>query len=504
MVQMSTHLTSRDRLWLRAHPSQIPNSDSRLAQDALQRRPLDVFDGSADHSIFAIPILDQFLLYAPLHNLAALIDPVAVAHLLHSLLFQKSIDGGPLSEILHILSTETDPVPSPRQGDLSPAFMGLLPTRGCNLSCRYCGFVTQGESTRVMDLQLARGAVDWYLGLVGRSGLRQAEIHYFGGEPFCAAEVLDVTTHQARIMAEKRGVTVRFEIATNGVFSERRAAWAADNLDTIVLSLDGPADIHDQYRPCQDGRGSFAMVDRSARILAEGAAQLFFRTCVTDQTVGRMPELAAWFCRNYHPKGVCFEPVQPMARPGSVQLEPPDPWEFARNFVQAARVLEAYGVEPVYTAADISTRRVSFCPVGQDVAIVSPDGAISACYLLRRDWQAKWPNLDLGHIEEGGVVELNEEAVTSARGLNVWNKPFCAHCFCKWHCAGGCHVNHVLPDRPAVYDRLCIQTRIITLHNILKAMGREDLTEELLAAPQALETAVRQASDTLFDGGARL
>jgi hypothetical protein len=91
------------------------------------------------------------------------------------------------------------------------------------------------------------------------------------------------------------------------------------------------------------------------------------------------------------------------------------------------------------------------------------------------------------------------DALAFARSLNVWNKPFCARCFCKWHCAGGCHVNHVLPDSAGSYDRLCIQTRIITLRNILKAMGRDDLTRELLADCVALGRAVQQISDTLVD-----
>ncbi len=183
------------------------------------------------------------------------------------------------------------------------------------------------------------------------------------------------------------------------------------------------------------------------------------------------------------------------------QLEAPDAWEFARNFILAAWILEAHGVEPVYAAADISTKRVSFCPVGQDVAIISPDGVISACYLLRRDWEAKGLDLCLGSIKADGAVELDGEAVALARSLNVWNKPFCARCFCKWHCAGGCHVNHVLSDAPGDYDRLCLQTRIITLRNILKAMEREDLTRELLTHSEALERATRQVSDALVDVG---
>jgi hypothetical protein len=65
---------------------------------------------------------------------------------------------GKLNEILHILKTGAEPAPSPKQGDLAPAFLGLLPTRGCNLSCRYCGFMTSDESNKVLFFEsLGRG-----------------------------------------------------------------------------------------------------------------------------------------------------------------------------------------------------------------------------------------------------------------------------------------------------------------------------------------------------------
>jgi uncharacterized protein len=378
-------------------------------------------------------------------------------------------------------------------------FLGLLPTRSCNLSCQYCGFRAHDEAGQVMDLKLARDAVDWYMDLVKGTGQGEAEIHYFGGEPFCGEEVLDLTVTLARLRAEEIGCTVRFEVATNGVFSQERCRWAAGNLDTVVLSLDGPPDIHDQHRPFLDGRGSFEIVARNAKILSEGAAHLFFRVCVTQQTVERMPEIAAWLCQNHRPQGVCFEPVQPMPHSQTVQLEPPDAWQFTRYFIQAAWVLEAHGVQPIYAAADIYTKRVSFCPVGQDVVIVSPDGAFYACYLLRQDWEAQGLDLCLGGIKENGQVELDQARVASARDLNVWNKPFCARCFCKWHCAGGCHVNHNLKGAAGDYDRLCLQTRILTLRSILAAMGHEDLTRRLLSDQSAWEKAARQSPDTLID-----
>ncbi len=459
---------------------------------------------SVQDNLFVVPILDRFLIYAPLHDLAALVDRAAAMWLRESLFEGKAVGEGRLGEITRLLRAEAEPAPLPRQGDLSPAFLGLLPTRGCNFSCRYCGFLTSDEANKVMDLKLARDAVDWYMGLVSKSGQRDTEIHYFGGEPFCAEEVLDLTVHLARIRAEEVGCAVRFEVATNGAFSEERCRWAADNLNTIVLSFDGPADIQDRHRPYKDRRGSFEVVARNAEILSEHAGGLFFRTCVTAQTVDRMPEIAAWFCQNYRPQGVCFEPVQSTAQSQAGRLEPPDPWAFARSFIRAAEILEACGVEPVYAAADIHARRVSFCPVGQDAVIVSPDGAINACYLLRQDWEARGLNLRLGHIEDNGAVELDADRLAFARSLNVWNKPFCARCFCKWHCAGGCHVNHWLPDSPGDYDRLCLQSRIITLRNVLKGMGRQDMTRRLMEDAGALERAARQASDTLVDVEERL
>jgi uncharacterized protein len=477
------------------------NSGNRPVPDALGRLPLFTFGKHPYHSIFAIPILNYLLLYAPLHNLAALVDRTAALCLRDALLSGEDAGGGQLGEIVRTFNADAEPAPSPKQGDFAPVFLGLLPTRGCNLSCRYCGFLTLQESQKVMDLKLARDAVNWYMDLASQSGARHAEIHFFGGEPFCVEEVLDLTVHLARLRAREVGCTVRFEVATNGTFSQKRCQWAADNLDTIVLSLDGPAEVQDLHRPRKNGGATFETVVRNARILSEGVANLCFRVCVTRETVDRMSEIAAWFCRDFRPSAVSFEPVQPTPQSEAAHLDPPDPWAFARNFIEATRILEAHGVKPVYAPSDICTRQVTFCPVGQDVAIVSPDGTITACYLLPRDWKTKGLDLRLGHIEveNSGAVHLDADAVAFARNLNVWNKPFCARCFCKWHCAGGCHVNHTPTGPPGTYGRLCIQTRIITLRNIFKAMGQDHLAREWLLDHEAVERSVYQVSDLLLD-----
>jgi sulfatase maturation enzyme AslB (radical SAM superfamily) len=197
--------------------------------------------------------------------------------------------------------------PAPRTGPLDdPFFLGLVPTRGCNLGCRYCDFAAPKQSSPVMDLSLAGEALDAYFGLLHGSGGRRAEVHFFGGEPFYAEAVVHFAVEYASLRAVN-SMAVRFEATTNGVYSAARCHWIADHFDTIVLSLDGPAEVQDRQRPALDGRSAFAIVARNAKILSEGPVELILRACVTNETVARLPEIARWVGREFRPSTVCFE-----------------------------------------------------------------------------------------------------------------------------------------------------------------------------------------------------
>lgn len=349
-----------------------------------------------------------------------------------------------------------------------------------------------------MSRGTAQNAVAWYMGEIEKHQLEHAKIHFFGGEPLYAPHIVEYVVEQARRHAQEIGCTVEFEVTTNGAFSEARCVWVGNNIDSVVLSFDGPADVQNLHRPFRNGSASFNTVYRNAKYLSDGPAQLCLRACVTAATAPRMPEIAAWFCAEFNPAIVSFEPLQLSSWAQTDQLRPPDPWEFARYFVDAARVLEAHGIPIMYAAADISAQHVTFCPVGDDAVIVAPDGSANACYLLPREWEVKGLDLQLGHVIEIGI-EIDSTRLNRVRKLNVLNKPFCEKCFCKWHCAGGCHVNHMIDAALGEFDRLCIQTRIIALYNILHALDQDELAYRLLNNRAALEQAVLQGSDLLMD-----
>ena len=173
---------------------------------------------------------------------------------------------------------------------------------------------------------------------------------------------------------------------------------------------------------------------------------------------------------------------------------PPSPFEFARYFDQATNILSDYQIDVILSTADLRTTRMNFCPVGQDALIVSPDGAVDACYLLEQDWKDKGLDMRLGWLK-GNELDIDPVALKRARSFGVDNKARCRNCLCRFHCAGGCPVTHA--PQAVKYDDTCLQTRAITIVRLLRQMGEHQLANAFLDDPAALEQAAWHSDDRL-------
>ncbi|MEA4906034.1 MAG: radical SAM protein [Anaerolineaceae bacterium] len=377
-----------------------------------------------------------------------------------------------------------------------PYFLGLLPTRGCNMACRYCDFLS--GDVQVMSIDTVRRSVDAYLDLLCQQRKRTGAVHFFGGEPFHAPQPVQFAVEYTRLQAATAGIGIHFEATTNGNYDPRLARWIADNLDTVVLSLDGPAAAQDLHRPLRGGSPSFPRVTASADIFSAGDCELVLRTCVSQRNVDALPEIADWFARRFHPAGVCFEPLSLSESAHRNGLLPPDPLAYARQFHAAARRLEKDGIPAVLSTADLSRPRVTPCPVGNDALIVSPEGEINACYLLEKEWQAHGLDMTLGQVSPHGFL-LDPSAVARVRRFSVYDRPLCTDCFCRFSCAGGCHVHHDTHRPAGQYDDQCIRTRLVTAALLLEELGQGELCAQWLADDHQLAQTAWQVSDRLLD-----
>ena len=443
---------------------------------------------------FLLPVCDQWLLYAPLSQKVAVINYTAAQAIRH-----RDIDscGEELRNLIHAINQNAVVPPVPRQSDIRPLFLGIIPTRGCNIGCVYCDFAGPTTEKTYMDPRIAVTAVDWMAKCMADNGEKQLQIHFFGGEPFVAPKIVDIVVHRARYQAAKYGLTPYFDASTNGVFSASRAHFIGDHFGGIVLSLDGPPEFQDKNRPSLNGKSTFNQIHRNLLILKDKPLDLCLRVCITQDSVTHMEEIVQWLCETYQPTAISLETISPNVSIKNTELCEPDPWLFAKHCLSAYAVAEDYGIKLVYSAAEYDQIRSSFCPVGNDAIIVSMDGRASSCYLLQDDWKSRGMDMDVGWFYPDGRVDIDFEAVTRSRQLSL-DKQRCTDCFCRWSCAGGCHVNQTYRGSTTEYTKFCIQTRLITAALLLRDMGLSSLAKDLLSDSEAMKKLAQHSENIEF------
>jgi len=388
--------------------------------------------------------------------------------------------------------------PPIKKGSLNPEFLGIIPTRSCNGACIYCDFGVDKPYSGKMTYKTAAMATDWFVSLMEKHNRKSIDIHFFGGEPMMAFDVIEVVVHRARLLAAQKHMIPYFEISTNGIYSEKKARFLGSYFNKVVLSLDGTEDIQNFHRPLPDGEKSFENAIQTAHIISDSMAELCLRCCISHLNIERMEEITHWYCETFKPSVINYEVLCETPATLSKSLLPPDPYDFAINFIKSREIGKKHGVHVVY-ASDIGAQITnSSCPVGKDTAIFSPDGRISNCYLLPERWHYVGLDLDFGIIDKDGAIQINEQKIEAIRKV-ISSKPRCDRCICRWHCAGGCHVGNSYPGCSDNYDNFCIQTRIIVACSLLSALGMRQETELLLNDKESLRKLALNDSDLLPD-----
>ncbi len=390
------------------------------------------------------------------------------------------------------------PIPGVGNRSIDPIFLGIIPTRACNLSCRYCGFGALAADTDTMDCDLANNAVDWMAAYARHCKKKSLDIHFFGGEPFFAPHVVEAVVQRGRQAGDKHHLVPKFQVSTNGFFDEKRCRYVGDHFDAVVLSFDGFEEIHNQHRPLRNGAGSFRVVARNAAILSKSSAELNIRVCVTEDSVAVLDKICEWFCQNFNSPTINFETIQPTPESEKAGLRLPDPWQFIKMVRKSFELSRSFGVRTIYNSSSTKRLRHSFCPVGKDALIVTPAGQVNACYMLEQDWQKGGLDLRLGKVLADGTLDVDMQAVQRVRQITEVTAK-CRTCFCQWYCAGGCHVQRNVNPQDEVRKNFCIQTRVLAACHLLDDLGADVSVHKFVDNQEAMERLAFQRSDTLSD-----
>ena len=139
----------------------------------------------------------------------------------------------------------------------------LQVTQRCNFRCTYCDFTNyEGHRNRVhapktMSWDVAKRAVDFFVSRIRDS--QMVDIGFYGGEPLLEFDLIKQVI--SYLEDEMEGKQYSLSLTTNGSLLSLNVAEYLYRKDvSVLLSLDGPSEIHNKNRVFPDGTGTYDIV----------------------------------------------------------------------------------------------------------------------------------------------------------------------------------------------------------------------------------------------------
>jgi uncharacterized protein len=329
----------------------------------------------------------------------------------------------------------------------------------CNFSCYYC-YEEKVRGNLYMTEEIAREATRLIKTQFG-SKKDTLLVDFYGGEPLLSIGLIKSISLELKEFAQSRGASYRFTLVTNGSLFTRRVAEELKELglESVKITIDGPAETHDQSRPFKSGKGSFDTLIRNIKetcdLVKVGIGGNFARS-----TYRRFPLLLEYLMsEGLTPErlaSIKFDPIMEIAEaPRGLAdhkagcLSSNEPWLLEASAWLREEVLRrgyhTPKVEPI------------FCMVeNHDSFVVNYEGSLYKC-----------PGFIGNEAYAIGNVKTGIKDYSAAYHLNIWKNEECSECVYLPLCFGGCRYMSYLQDgkiarvdcRKAYYDA-CLETLV--------------------------------------------
>lgn len=356
----------------------------------------------------------------------------------------------------------------------------------CNLRCRYCfaGQGGYGKWRELMSFDTARRAVDF---LIAHSGPRKhCEIDFFGGEPLMNYHVVQQTIDYIRAQEKKHDKIFKLTLTTNGMLlDERKVQYFNEQHVSLVLSLDGREEVHDEVRPGVRGEGTYQPIrDHLAYAVQHcNGEEYYVRGTYTAKNLDFTTDVLDMVDQGFNE--LSMEPVVSEDDAFAITEE-----HLPQIFAEYEKLAQAYldrqregrPFQFFHFNMDLYRgpclqKRLRGCGAGHEYMAVVPNGDIYPCHqFVGRDGYV------IGNVKTG---LFDMDTPRAFRENHVLKKPTCQGCWAKFFCSGGCHANNetFAGDIHEPYKVSCeIQKKRIECAMMIQAKMADIETERAQAA----------------------
>lgn len=313
----------------------------------------------------------------------------------------------------------------------------------CNLRCKYC-FASTGDfggQRTMMSAEVGKKAIDF---IIRESGSRRnLEVDLFGGEPLMNFEVVKEIVDYAKSREKEFNKNFRFTLTTNAILlNEDIKNYLNENMQNVVLSIDGRREVNDKMRYRVDGTGCYEDIMPKIKDMANSRGQdnYYVRGTFTRENLDFSEDVLHLADQGF--KQISVEPVV-AAKDIGYDLREEDLPVLYEEYEKLAyelvkRKKEGKGFNFFHFMIDLSqgpciAKRLRGCGSGHEYVAVTPEGDIYPCHQFVGNTEFK-----MGNVMEG---KLNTDIQEHFKGSNVYTKEECSKCWAKFYCSGGCAAN---------------------------------------------------------------
>ncbi len=322
--------------------------------------------------------------------------------------------------------------------------MCLNMTHDCNLRCEYC-FASQGTyngEKAFLSFETGKKAFDY---LVKNSGNRKnLEVDFFGGEPLMNFDVIKKLVDYGRSLEKEYNKHFRFTVTTNGVLlDEEKMDYINENMDNVVLSIDGRKETNDRMRKTINKKGSYDLiVDNYKRFISKrGSKDYFARGTYTSNNLDFSEDVK--HMRELGFDKISVEPVvakdekKYALKKEHVDILKKEYEKLAEYYIESYkskdRRFQFFHFNIELEGGPCIYKRSIGCGAGTEYVAVTPSGDLYPCHQFVGNEE-----FIIGNVEEGIT---NRALADKFKNVSVNDKPACRDCWAKYFCSGGCHAN---------------------------------------------------------------
>ena len=181
------------------------------------------------------------------------------------------------------------------RSDASVLHLSLAPTYACNCRCAYCYEQDKATAKSIMGPEVEDAVYAFVRERHAATGFTSLFVEWYGGEPQLCLDLVERMAGNLAAFCDERGISYDSMMLSNATRIGQPEAdlIARARVSSVMVTVDGPEDLHNERRPAVDVENAFEAVMRAIGCLQQAGVYVAAAMNADKVNMARLPELRA-------------------------------------------------------------------------------------------------------------------------------------------------------------------------------------------------------------------